>query len=265
MGRGSDRLHTVWLPWHDVPIERGGLAVLAGSHALPGFDSVRKTYGQHDTGFSDIVDAGGWGSDSLELERFDAGSEWVTADYRAGDLLCVPSQSRAEHSARSPSSTLSSRVVSASFSCCFLVHETRPALLLCSRATLIPGRGVRRIFKMHTMHAAVTNTTTDPLRISADIRFQPASEPVDNRYTASGPEWADTPSVGLTNLAVASGLYVCQRFQRQSCAAGQDAQLEFQELYGRGSWGAERRTRTMEQAKRDWGLLPPPRGQGGKL
>ena len=116
---------------------------------------------------------------------------------------------------------------------------------------------------MHTMHAAVTNTTTDHLRISADIRFQPASEPVDNRYTASGPEWADTPSVGLTNLAVASGLYVCQRFQRQSCAAGQDAQLEFQELYGRGSWGAERRTRTMEQAKRDWGLLP--QSAGGKL
>ena len=71
---------------------------------------------------------------------------------------------------------------------------------LFARSSLAAG-GVRRIFTMHTMHAAVTNTTTDHLRISADIRFQPAAEPVDNRYTASGPEWADTPSVGLTNLA----------------------------------------------------------------
>ena len=47
MGRGSGRLHTVWLPWHDVPVARGGLAVLSGSSSLPGFQRVRETYGQH--------------------------------------------------------------------------------------------------------------------------------------------------------------------------------------------------------------------------
>lgn len=68
-----------------------------------------------------------------ELAAFDAGSQWVTTDYKAGDLL---------------------------------------------------------VFSMHTMHGAVTNTATPQLRLSADIRFQPRSHAVDNRYTAHGPEWA---------------------------------------------------------------------------
>jgi ectoine hydroxylase-related dioxygenase (phytanoyl-CoA dioxygenase family) len=68
-----------------------------------------------------------------ELAAFDAGSQWVTTDYKAGDLL---------------------------------------------------------VFSMHTMHGAVTNTATAQLRLSADIRFQPRSHAVDNRYTAHGPEWA---------------------------------------------------------------------------
>lgn len=163
MGRGSSQLHTVWLPWHDVPVERGGLAVLSGSHRLAGFKLVRDTYGMHDTGFSDIQDPGGWGADSAELAGMDADSKWVTTDYRAGDLL---------------------------------------------------------VFAMHTMHGAVTNTTTDQLRLSADIRFQPRSHPVDDRYTAHGIEWSATPST---------------------------AQLDFHEMYNRRSWGAERRTRSMSQ------------------
>ena len=38
MGRGSDRLCTVWVPWSDVPVEHGGLVVLRGSNSLPGFE-----------------------------------------------------------------------------------------------------------------------------------------------------------------------------------------------------------------------------------
>lgn len=30
-------LHTVWLPWNDLPPEAGGLLLLEGSHRLPGF------------------------------------------------------------------------------------------------------------------------------------------------------------------------------------------------------------------------------------
>jgi ectoine hydroxylase-related dioxygenase (phytanoyl-CoA dioxygenase family) len=165
MGRGSSQLHTVWLPWHDVPVERGGLAVLSGSHRLAGFQRLRNTYGMHDTGFSDIQDPGGWGSDSNELVGMDPASEWLTTDYKAGDLL---------------------------------------------------------VFTMLTMHGAVTNTKTNQLRLSADIRFQPRSHPVDNRYTAHGPEWLDTPS---------------------------SAQITFKEMYNRGSWNAEMRTRTMSQVR----------------
>ena len=89
---------------------------------------------------------------------------------------------------------------------------------------------------MHTMHAAVTNTTTDHLRISADIRFQPAAEPVDNRYTASGPEWADTPSVGLTNLAGIWAMLAKYSSDnpalRTGCAAGVSGAVWERELGG---------------------------------
>ena len=64
--------------------------VLAGSSALPGFRRVRETYGMHDTGLSDIRDAGGWGADSAELTQFDPASQWVTTDYRVGiDPSCT--------------------------------------------------------------------------------------------------------------------------------------------------------------------------------
>lgn len=41
------------------------------------------------------------------------------------------------------------------------------------------------IFGMHTMHASTTNLTTR-WRISCDIRFQPASDPVDERWKPKG-------------------------------------------------------------------------------
>ena len=39
---------------------------------------------------------------------------------------------------------------------------------------------------MYTMHASTTNTT-DRWRLSADVRFQPASEPVDERWVGENP------------------------------------------------------------------------------
>ena len=48
MGRGSDKLHTVWIPWANTPVELGGLVVLEGSASLPGFQRMRDTYGEHD-------------------------------------------------------------------------------------------------------------------------------------------------------------------------------------------------------------------------
>ena len=42
------------------------------------------------------------------------------------------------------------------------------------------------LFGMHTMHASTTNLT-NRFRLSCDVRFQPASEPADNRWVAGGP------------------------------------------------------------------------------
>jgi ectoine hydroxylase-related dioxygenase (phytanoyl-CoA dioxygenase family) len=41
------------------------------------------------------------------------------------------------------------------------------------------------LFGMHTMHASTTNLT-NRFRLSCDIRFQPASEPVDERWRREG-------------------------------------------------------------------------------
>ena len=42
------------------------------------------------------------------------------------------------------------------------------------------------IFGMHTMHASTTNLT-NRYRLSCDVRFQPASDPVDERWRRNGP------------------------------------------------------------------------------
>ena len=42
------------------------------------------------------------------------------------------------------------------------------------------------VFGMHTMHASTTNTT-DRWRLSCDVRFQPAADPVDPRWEGEDP------------------------------------------------------------------------------
>ncbi len=42
------------------------------------------------------------------------------------------------------------------------------------------------LFGMHTMHASTTNLT-NRFRLNCDVRFQPASEPADERWVAGGP------------------------------------------------------------------------------
>lgn len=101
MGRGTKRLFTSWIPLEDVPMEKGGLMILEGSHRL---EEVKSTYGQLDvdtycenkpearsivTGekmFEDRTNAGTYPIDALTLpEKF--GGRWLTADFRAGDVL----------------------------------------------------------------------------------------------------------------------------------------------------------------------------------
>lgn len=121
MGLGSQRLHTVWLPLGDTPVEHGTLTMCAGSNHLASFAKIRQTYGRMDVD-RDRID--GWFSrDPMEIvEQF--GGAWQTTDFKAGDVM---------------------------------------------------------IFGMYTMHASTTNLT-NRFRLSCDVRYQPASDPVDKRW-----------------------------------------------------------------------------------
>jgi hypothetical protein len=84
MGRGSQRLHTCWLPIADLPVAQGTLCVCVGSHNLPGFAKLRDTYGKMDVD-RDLVD--GWFSSDPREITAKFGGYWATTDFRAGDML----------------------------------------------------------------------------------------------------------------------------------------------------------------------------------
>lgn len=127
MGRGSQRLVTTWLPLGDIPAEMGGLAILEGSHDLPSMQRLRETYGAMDVDRDNVQ---GWFSkDPHELLAM-SGSRWLTADYRAGDVL---------------------------------------------------------LFGMHTMHMSCTQST-DQVRVTCDVRWQPACDPFDERWFGAQPK-----------------------------------------------------------------------------
>ncbi len=125
MGRGSARLHTVWIPLGDIPVGQGTLAVCAGSHRTEGYARIRDTYGRMDVDRDGVE---GWFSrDPLELSSRHGG-RWRTTQFNAGDVV---------------------------------------------------------IFGIHLMHASTTNLT-QRFRLSCDVRFQPASDPVDPRWVRGG-------------------------------------------------------------------------------
>ena len=93
IGRGSERVLSCWMPWGDVDVAQGPLAICAGSHNLPGFARLRQTYGRHDPDRDHIKGAdnapGHFSFDLLEVtERF--GGRWETTNFRAGDVLVFP-------------------------------------------------------------------------------------------------------------------------------------------------------------------------------
>ncbi|MCY4539685.1 MAG: phytanoyl-CoA dioxygenase family protein [Chloroflexi bacterium] len=84
MGRGSRNLYTVWIPFGDIPIEQGTLAVCRGSHNLDSFARIRETYGNSDVDRDGIE---GWFErDPMQIvDKF--GGQWLGSDYRAGDVI----------------------------------------------------------------------------------------------------------------------------------------------------------------------------------
>jgi hypothetical protein len=101
MGKGSTQLYSVWLPWHDVDIDRGGLVVLDQSNSHVAYKQLRDTYGMHDyehsridTGVGNTVANSGWFTrDPAELLALHPQGCWRTAQYfEAGDIVVFPMQ-----------------------------------------------------------------------------------------------------------------------------------------------------------------------------
>ena len=84
MGRGSDRLHTTWIPMGDIDVEQGTLAICVGSHRAAEFEKLRRTYGRSDV---DRDRTEGLSTkDPMEItEKF--GGRWGTTNFRMGDVM----------------------------------------------------------------------------------------------------------------------------------------------------------------------------------
>lgn len=99
MGRGTTRLYTAWTPIGDVPLSTGGLMILEGSHL---HERLNDNYGRKDVdafctnhvgedytkmGGGGNITPGGWLSKNPAKLRERLGGRWLTADFRAGDVL----------------------------------------------------------------------------------------------------------------------------------------------------------------------------------
>ena len=100
MNRGTLDLYTAWTPIGDVPLEVGGLIVLEKSHQharlragystkdVDKFCSNRVGDGYTGMGGGGNITPSGWLSKNPRKLRENLGGRWLTADFRAGDLLC---------------------------------------------------------------------------------------------------------------------------------------------------------------------------------
>jgi len=127
MGRGSQRVNTVWTPLGDVGYSDGPLVILPQTHSMPSYARLRETLGMMDVDRDQV--RGDFASDPFEFTRR-FGGRWLTSEFKAGDAL---------------------------------------------------------IFGMFTLHASAENLSTR-FRLSSDTRFQPASDPVDERWVGEKPK-----------------------------------------------------------------------------
>ena len=84
MGRGTPNLFTCWTPWGDLTLDQGTLAILVGSHRLPGWQKVQDTYGRMDVDRDHVE---GWFSNDPRHLATTYGGQWATTEFRAGDVL----------------------------------------------------------------------------------------------------------------------------------------------------------------------------------
>lgn len=105
MGRGTTNLYTSWTPYGDIPLELGGLAIMERSHQETAIregyckldvDSFCENFGEQAVDWYEQWKKdpkghymnGNWllSEDAGKFQR-ELGGRWLTADYKAGDLL----------------------------------------------------------------------------------------------------------------------------------------------------------------------------------
>jgi len=93
VGRGSDRVLSIWIPFGDLTVEQSPLAICFGSHNQRSFQKLRDTYGKHDADRDRIKGAnnapGHFSWDLEDVTEHFAG-QWKTTNFRAGDVLIFP-------------------------------------------------------------------------------------------------------------------------------------------------------------------------------
>ncbi len=98
MGRGTHDLLTAWTPLGDVSLQLGGLMILEKSHL---HEKLNRNYGQRDVdkictnktrADGQPIQLRGLLSDFPDKLRANLGGRWLTAQYRAGDLVTFTSK-----------------------------------------------------------------------------------------------------------------------------------------------------------------------------
>lgn len=163
MGRGSQQLMTAWIPLGDVAVEEGTLMALPRSHAHPDYAELRTGYG------------------ALDVDRD------VPADPAAsGQLTDHP----LTWAAKTPPPIAATAEQGGAGAGRLAWDAALPSIPAAARSGWVSAdfqAGDVVIFGIQTLHMSTTNTSKG-FRLSCDTRWQPASQPVDERWAGGAME-----------------------------------------------------------------------------
>ena len=144
--RGSQRVHTVWIPLGDIPFCDGPLMLVEGSNRFP--DLIHSMHARDNQSNNSPAAAdqaafqGEWSTDAVDFVR-KRNARLLSAEFCAGDVL---------------------------------------------------------VFGMDTLHGSLDNhSPIGRTRLSCDVRYQPHSDPLDERYFGPNPTGASGDGYGDMN------------------------------------------------------------------
>jgi ectoine hydroxylase-related dioxygenase (phytanoyl-CoA dioxygenase family) len=143
MGRGTPDVLTAWIPFGDIAIRGGGLMILEHSHRISRQRAADYLEQDVDTYCSNGPNAQAVTTGAMKWEHWRDRSEWH------GEITEDPHQLARDWETR------------------WLTADFR--------------MGDALIFTLRTVHAG-TDNETDRLRLSTDSRYQPADQPIDERW-----------------------------------------------------------------------------------